>query len=78
MAGGRHAGAAGSVLVPRPGTTITLDEIRTTMERGGVARFKIPEHLVIVDELISTKVGKIDKKALRAGIARRLEPQAST
>ncbi|MEU4227786.1 AMP-binding protein [Nonomuraea sp. NPDC026600] len=65
-------------VVPRPGTTITLDEIRTTMERSGVARFKIPEHLVIVDELISTKVGKIDKKALRADIARRLEPHSGT
>ncbi|WP_219537576.1 (2,3-dihydroxybenzoyl)adenylate synthase [Nonomuraea guangzhouensis] len=59
-------------VVPRPGGTVTLDEIRATMERSGVARFKIPEHLVVVDELISTKVGKIDKKALRADIAARL------
>ncbi|MFD1546187.1 (2,3-dihydroxybenzoyl)adenylate synthase [Nonomuraea guangzhouensis] len=63
-------------VVPHPGATITLDEIRTTMERSGVARFKIPEHLVIVDELISTKVGKIDKKALRADIAARLAAQS--
>ena len=38
----------------------------------GVARFKLPERLVLVDELASTKVGKIDKKALRADIAARL------
>ena len=43
------------------------------MEAIGVARFKLPEHLVLVDELASTKVGKIDKKALRADIAVRLE-----
>jgi 2,3-dihydroxybenzoate-AMP ligase len=30
-----------------------------------VARYKLPEHLVLVDELPLTKVGKIDKKALR-------------
>jgi 2,3-dihydroxybenzoate-AMP ligase len=30
-----------------------------------VAPFKLPKHLVLVDELPLTKVGKIDKKALR-------------
>ncbi len=38
-----------------------------------MARFKLPERLVLVDELPATKVGKIDKKALRADIARRLD-----
>ncbi len=46
---------------------VTLEEIRTSMQ--GVARFKLPERLEIVDELPSTKVGKIDKKALRARLA---------
>ncbi|WP_433507080.1 (2,3-dihydroxybenzoyl)adenylate synthase [Pseudonocardia halophobica] len=59
-------------VVPRPGAAVTLEEIRASMERIGVARFKLPEHLVVVDELASTKVGKIDKKALRADIADRL------
>ncbi|MEJ3655579.1 AMP-binding protein [Actinomycetes bacterium KLBMP 9759] len=59
-------------VVPRPGAAITLDGIRGSMERTGVARFKLPEHLVLVDELAATKVGKIDKKALRADITGRL------
>jgi 2,3-dihydroxybenzoate-AMP ligase len=59
-------------VVPRPAATLTLEEIRTFMDASGVARFKLPEHLVLVDELASTKVGKIDKKALRADIADRL------
>lgn len=59
-------------VVPKPGSTVTLAEIRASMERIGVARFKLPEHLVIVEELTTTKVGKIDKKALRADIAERL------
>jgi 2,3-dihydroxybenzoate-AMP ligase len=50
----------------------TLDAIRAAMEEAGVARFKLPEHLVCVEELAATKVGKIDKKALRADIAARL------
>jgi len=42
------------------------------MTKAEVARFKWPERLVIVPELPATKVGKIDKKALRADIAARL------
>ncbi len=51
---------------------VTLDGIRAGMHAAGVARFKLPEHLVLVDELATTKVGKVDKKALRADIAARL------
>ena len=50
-------------VVPRPGATLTLDEVRAAMQ--GVAGFKRPERLELVDELPVTKVGKIDKKALR-------------
>jgi 2,3-dihydroxybenzoate-AMP ligase len=64
-------------VVPRPGATVTLEEIRAAMEERGVARFKLPEHLVLVDELVSTKVGKIDKKALRADIAAKLGPRVT-
>ncbi|GII85523.1 2,3-dihydroxybenzoate-AMP ligase [Sphaerisporangium siamense] len=59
-------------VVPHSAATVTLEEIRTMMESAGVARFKLPEHLVVVAELPATKVGKIDKKALRADIAARL------
>jgi 2,3-dihydroxybenzoate-AMP ligase len=51
---------------------VTLDRIRDGMDAAGVARFKLPERLVLVDELPTTKVGKIDKKALRADLAVRL------
>jgi 2,3-dihydroxybenzoate-AMP ligase len=63
-------------VVPRAGARLTLEEIRASMERFGIARFKLPEHLVLVDELVATKVGKIDKKALRADIADRLKANA--
>ena len=59
-------------LVLRPGARVTLPDIRALMHSAEVARFKFPDHLVIVSELPSTKVGKIDKKALRDDIARRL------
>ncbi len=59
-------------VVPRPGATVTLDDVRNAMDAVGVARFKLPEHLELVAELPTTKVGKIDKKALRADVAARV------
>jgi 2,3-dihydroxybenzoate-AMP ligase len=61
-------------VVPKPGTTLTLDEVRQSMAATGVATYKWPERLELVDELCTTKVGKIDKKALREDIAQRLTP----
>jgi non-ribosomal peptide synthetase component E (peptide arylation enzyme) len=59
-------------VVAQPGVAVTLEALRTGMAAAGVARFKLPEHLVLVPELAATKVGKVDKKALRADIAARL------
>jgi 2,3-dihydroxybenzoate-AMP ligase len=60
--------------VLKPGTTVTLQEIRASMTADGVARYKLPERLEVVDEIATTKVGKIDKRALRADVASRLTP----
>ncbi|MCD9874690.1 (2,3-dihydroxybenzoyl)adenylate synthase [Streptomyces guryensis] len=64
-------------VVPEPGHTVTLDDIHHVMEGAGVARFKFPDRLVTVPELAATKVGKIDKKALRADIAHRLDTEGT-
>lgn len=62
-------------VVPRPGADVTLEELRGVLERAGAARFKFPERLVVVDSLYTTNVGKIDKKALRADIEKRLQTE---
>jgi 2,3-dihydroxybenzoate-AMP ligase len=59
-------------VVLRPGATLTLDDVRTAMAGDRIARYKWPERLEVVDELLTTKVGKIDKKALREDLATRL------
>lgn len=56
----------------KPQTKVTLEQIQDLFRRTGVAAFKIPEHLIVADELPTTKVGKINKKDLRADIAQRL------
>jgi non-ribosomal peptide synthetase component E (peptide arylation enzyme) len=54
-----------AVVVPEPGAVPTLEGIRQALQAMEVARYKLPEHLVLLDELPLTKVGKVDKKALR-------------
>ncbi len=56
----------------KPGREVTLEQIQELLRKTGVAAFKIPERLVVLDELPTTKVGKINKKDLRADIAERL------
>jgi 2,3-dihydroxybenzoate-AMP ligase len=58
--------------VVKPGATLSLDDVRRALAAAGVAAYKWPERLEIVDELRTTKVGKIDKKALREDLVRRL------
>jgi 2,3-dihydroxybenzoate-AMP ligase len=60
-------------VVPRADADLTLADVRHAMEGLGVAPYKFPERLVLIPELPTTKVGKIDKVALRADIAARLE-----
>lgn len=59
-------------VVPRDGALVTLDDFTAVMDAAGVARFKLPEALVLVDQLPVTKVGKIDKKTIRADALARL------
>jgi 2,3-dihydroxybenzoate-AMP ligase len=56
-------------IVPRPDAAVSLEGIRAGLAANGVARYKWPERLEIVAELPATKVGKIDKKALREILA---------
>lgn len=60
-------------LVVRPGhPTPFLEDVRTAFARAEVARYKYPDRIEVVDRLPMTKVGKINKRALRQDIAERL------
>lgn len=61
-------------VVPKPGHQAPdIEEVRQAFEQRGVAAFKFPERLEVVSELPMTKVGKINKKALREDIATRMD-----
>ncbi|WP_018680531.1 (2,3-dihydroxybenzoyl)adenylate synthase [Actinokineospora enzanensis] len=55
-----------AAIVPEPGSTPTLAALRTYLTARGVATYKLPDHLRIVDTLALTATGKIDKRTLRA------------
>ncbi|RWZ59495.1 2,3-dihydroxybenzoate-AMP ligase [Labedella populi] len=58
----------------RPGADLDLETVRAFMTEEGVAAFKLPERLEVLDTLPLTKVGKIDKKLLREDVAGKLAP----
>lgn len=59
-----------AVIVTRPGTTTTLEELRSFV-KARIAGYKAPRSLSIVDELPMTGTGKVLKRDLRASISGR-------
>lgn len=60
-------------IVPRPGQTVTLEEIVSFLLDRGLAKVKLPERLELVESLPLTASGKVRKIALRQDVARKLE-----
>ena len=61
-------------VIPRPGETLTLDELaRFLLDEKRIAKFKVPERLEVVDQFPLTTVGKISKQALREEIRKKLQ-----
>lgn len=61
-----------AVVVPNAGTTVTLGDVVGGL-RGRLAGYKMPRSLVVVDALPLLVSGKVDKKKLRAELARGAE-----
>ncbi|XVU29846.1 (2,3-dihydroxybenzoyl)adenylate synthase [Actinoplanes sp. CA-054009] len=55
-------------VVPRPSSTITLPEIRSYLRERGLAAYKIPDRLNVVEAFPVTGVGKISRRELRAAL----------
>jgi fatty-acyl-CoA synthase len=54
-----------AVVTVRDGTEITLDQVRARLD-GVIARYKIPRHVIVVDEIPRTASGKARKAVLRS------------
>ena len=55
------------------GQSVTLDEMRAFLT-DRVAKWWLPDDVVVVEEVAKTSVGKYDKKAIRAQLAGRVLP----
>jgi 2,3-dihydroxybenzoate-AMP ligase len=59
-------------VVPRDGVAVRGVELRRFVRERGLAAFKVPDRVELVDAFPRTNVGKVSKKDLRALIAERL------
>ncbi|WP_158967270.1 class I adenylate-forming enzyme family protein [Chachezhania sediminis] len=57
------------VAVMAPGKTLTLPDVTGFCDRAGLARFKWPERLELIDALPRTPLAKLDRKALARWLA---------
>ena len=65
-------------IVPRPGTTApSVKEMAAFLVEQGLAKYKCPERVEVVEAFPVTRVGKIDKPALKKLIADKLAAEAA-
>ncbi|EGB7222476.1 medium-chain fatty-acid--CoA ligase [Escherichia coli] len=60
------------VVLKAPHHSLSLEEVVAFFSRKRVAKYKYPEHIVVIDKLPRTASGKIQKFLLRKDIMRRL------
>lgn len=59
-------------VIPKPGRTITFDELVSFLQKKNIAKQKFPERLEIVDKFPMTASGKVQKFLLRRDIRKKL------
>ena len=62
--------SACAAVIPKPGATVTLEDVTQFLREQGVAKFKIPERVEIVTEFPRTPTGKLRRNALRDDMLR--------
>lgn len=60
----RWSEAITAVVVPKPGTTIDADDLRTRLKER-LDGYKVPKAVIVADELPRTSTGKIQKNVVR-------------
>ncbi len=61
---------------PKNGQAISLEEVTSFLLEKGMAKYKLPERVEIISELPLVGMGKMDKKALREDITRKLAAES--
>ena len=75
---GRAGGAVALGALPQdPQNPPTLADICAYLDAEGLAKYKWPERLELIDALPRTQVGKVSKVTLRADIGAKLEHETT-
>ena len=61
-------------VIVREGRSITLEELAAFLTENGLARFKLPERLELIDDFPLSKFGKVAKNKLGEMAAARIAP----
>ncbi|MCC7326516.1 MAG: AMP-binding protein [Burkholderiales bacterium] len=62
-------------VIPRDGATLDIESMKAFLIAQGIAKFKLPERLELVDSFPLSPAGKILRRELRATIAAKLEAE---
>lgn len=69
--------ACAYVVLKQDSDGLSLEALRAWLEQAGLAKFKWPERLELIDEMPLTASGKLSKQALRARILETLRQESS-
>ncbi len=73
----RTGEAALAFVVPQPGASLTLEDMRSFLAQRGLAKQKCPEQLRLVTELPTNSVGKVQKRELQRIAAEQPAPRSA-
>lgn len=65
-------------IIPRPGQSVSLGELVILLKDHGVAAYKLPEFIAIVNDLPMTATGKVQKFKLRDDLVSGTLPMSNT
>ena len=65
-------------VIPRAEETVTLSDLVSLLKDCGVAAYKLPEYIALVEALPMTATGKVQKFKLRADLVSGLLPMSAT
>jgi len=60
-------------VIPKPGLTLTLQELTSFLTERGLAKFKLPERLELTNDLPLSKFGKVAKNVLTKQVAEKIQ-----
>jgi len=62
-------------VIPKPGASLTFQELISFLKQKQIATFKLPERLELLANFPLTSIGKVSKKDLREDIVRKLQAE---